>query len=229
MGDCCRTPGPPRDAGERLVCYCFDESEASIRAELREHGRSGAVERIRAHIAARRCACETRNPRGVCCLGDLIAVVKRLTDEYQAEGAPVCRLPVADRAQRAADFRALLADSLVDRRRVADGVRWTLRGDSATEAESHRLAALEARCCDGVRFDVTREDDLVVWTISGPPSASRVLDAFHELPVVVMSDARAHELWDTLDTAPCGASESRVNEAPAAGVEGKVDRLLPLE
>jgi hypothetical protein len=81
--DCCS--GVPRSdaAPGRLVCYCFDESEASIRAELQEHGRSGAVDRIRAHIAARRCACEVHNPRGVCCLGNLIAAVARLTDEYQ--------------------------------------------------------------------------------------------------------------------------------------------------
>ena len=67
------------DAGARLVCYCFEESEEKIRAELRDHGRSRAVERVRARIAARECACEVKNPRGVCCLGDLIAAVRRLT------------------------------------------------------------------------------------------------------------------------------------------------------
>lgn len=62
--------------GARPVCYCFGESEASIRLEIETHGRSTAVERVRAHIAARRCACELRNPRGACCLGDLIGAVK---------------------------------------------------------------------------------------------------------------------------------------------------------
>lgn len=64
--------------GARPVCYCFGESEASIRTEFESHGRSSAVERIRAHIAAGRCACEVRNPRGACCLGDVIAAVKRV-------------------------------------------------------------------------------------------------------------------------------------------------------
>ena len=64
--------------GSRPVCYCFGESEVSIRAECEAHGRSLAVERIREHIAAGRCACELRNPRGTCCLGDLIAAVKRI-------------------------------------------------------------------------------------------------------------------------------------------------------
>jgi Zinc binding domain len=64
--------------GTRPICYCFGESEASIRAELEMRGRSQAVERIRSHIAAGRCACEVRNPRGACCLGDVIAAVKRV-------------------------------------------------------------------------------------------------------------------------------------------------------
>jgi hypothetical protein len=64
--------------GHRLICYCFDETEAAIATELRRMGQSYAVERVRAHIAAQRCACEVRNPRGVCCLGDVIAAVERM-------------------------------------------------------------------------------------------------------------------------------------------------------
>jgi Zinc binding domain len=65
-----------RPFGNRQICYCFGESEASMRAEMAATGRSSAVERIREHIAAGRCACEIRNPRGVCCVGDVIAAVK---------------------------------------------------------------------------------------------------------------------------------------------------------
>ncbi|HXH25489.1 MAG TPA: hypothetical protein VNI78_09590 [Vicinamibacterales bacterium] len=67
-----------RAFGSRMVCYCFGVSETTIRAEVEATGRSLAVERVREHIAARRCACELRNPRGACCLGDLIAAVKRV-------------------------------------------------------------------------------------------------------------------------------------------------------
>jgi hypothetical protein len=205
MSDCCGSSPVSSDAsGGRLVCYCFDESEASIRAELREHGRSGAVERIRARIAAHRCACEVRNPRGVCCLGDLMAVVARLTEEHARERQVVCRLPVADRAQRAADFRRLFGAAVVQRTRFEDGVCWTWQGDEAAEAESRRLAALEARCCDGVRFEVTREDGLIAWRITGPSSARRTLDAFHALPDLVATAERAQALWDALDAAACG-------------------------
>jgi hypothetical protein len=65
-------------SGERLLCYCFGETESGIRAELVEHGRTEVVARIRAHIAAQRCACDIRNPRGACCLGDVMAAVKRI-------------------------------------------------------------------------------------------------------------------------------------------------------
>jgi hypothetical protein len=64
--------------GARLLCYCFGETESVIGSELAEHGCTAVVDRIRAHIAAQRCACDVRNPRGACCLGDLITAVKRI-------------------------------------------------------------------------------------------------------------------------------------------------------
>ena len=65
-------------SAERLLCYCFGETEAGIRSELLEHGRTDVIARIRAHIGAQRCACDLRNPRGTCCLGDVMAAVKRI-------------------------------------------------------------------------------------------------------------------------------------------------------
>jgi hypothetical protein len=65
--------------GRRTVCYCFGENEADIAAEIERVGQSDAVQRVRTHIAAGRCACEMRNPRGACCLGDVIAAVERLS------------------------------------------------------------------------------------------------------------------------------------------------------
>lgn len=64
--------------GRRTFCYCFGENDADIVREIEQTGQSGAVERVRAHIAAKRCACEVRNPRGTCCLGDLQAAVAQL-------------------------------------------------------------------------------------------------------------------------------------------------------
>ncbi len=65
-------------AGGRMVCYCFGENEADMRREVAQGGSCQAVERVRAHIAAGRCACELRNPSGACCLGDVTAAVQRV-------------------------------------------------------------------------------------------------------------------------------------------------------
>ena len=70
--------------GERAVCYCFGETEATIRDEMVRTGRSDAVQRVKEHIAANRCACDIRNPRGACCLGDLSAAVTRVSSELLA-------------------------------------------------------------------------------------------------------------------------------------------------
>jgi hypothetical protein len=64
--------------GDRPICYCFGESEASMRHEIAFGEGTRVIERVREHIAAERCACEVRNPRGACCLGDVIAAVKRI-------------------------------------------------------------------------------------------------------------------------------------------------------
>lgn len=64
--------------GDRVLCYCFGENESDIRAEIAARGYSDAAERVRSHIQAGRCACEIRNPRGACCLGDVTTAVKRL-------------------------------------------------------------------------------------------------------------------------------------------------------
>jgi hypothetical protein len=73
--------------GDRTVCYCFGEDEHGIRTEIHTNGASSAVERVRAHIAAGRCACEVRNPRGVCCLGDVTAAIKRVASAVQVEAS----------------------------------------------------------------------------------------------------------------------------------------------
>jgi hypothetical protein len=73
-------------SGGGLICYCFGETETSVRTEMERTGRSGAVQRVRAHIAARRCACDIRNPRGSCCLGDLTAAVQRLQSAAPKKG-----------------------------------------------------------------------------------------------------------------------------------------------
>ena len=63
---------------EGAICNCFDHTVASIRAEIQSTGRSTATEMITKEVKAGRCACEVKNPAGICCLGDVIRAVKSL-------------------------------------------------------------------------------------------------------------------------------------------------------
>lgn len=121
----------------------------------------------------------------------------------------VCRLPPADRAQRTADFQALFSRGFVGRERSASGVQWTLRAVPGVDEESRRLAALEERCCDGIRFRIRSEGDVVHWDIDGPHAAAATLEVLFDLPIKVMSDEGADAVWHALDAAACGASSSR--------------------
>ncbi len=58
------------------VCYCFGVTPGSIAEEIRRTGRSGASADIAAEVKAGHCACEVRNPKGSCCLGDVVRVEK---------------------------------------------------------------------------------------------------------------------------------------------------------
>ena len=73
--------------GDRVLCYCFGETESNMRDEIAAAGFSDAAERVRSHIQAGRCACEVRNPRGSCCLGDIMAALNRLGSARRSSGA----------------------------------------------------------------------------------------------------------------------------------------------
>lgn len=139
-------------------------------------------------------------------LGVVLVTRRRRSRDSAADGrsGAVCTLPPSDRQRRTEDFRALFDGRLLDRRRDADGVSWVLSASDATDRESRRLAALEERCCDGIRIGIARTLDHVTWRITGPPSAARTLDAFYELPVLVADGVRARELWVRLDGVGCG-------------------------
>jgi hypothetical protein len=66
------------DDDEVLVCYCFQHTIGTIRAEWQSTGRSTIVERITAAIQAGQCACDIRNPQGSCCLGNVHQLLKKM-------------------------------------------------------------------------------------------------------------------------------------------------------
>lgn len=76
----------------RPVCYCFGYSVESIHDEIRRTGKSTAAADIGARIKAGLCACEVKNPEGVCCLGRVHRVVK---DAMASGGAATASAPGA--------------------------------------------------------------------------------------------------------------------------------------
>jgi hypothetical protein len=65
------------------VCYCFGVSRAMIEDEIRMSGVSTASGMIAAEVKVGHCACEVRNPKGACCLGD-VRRVERTAEESLA-------------------------------------------------------------------------------------------------------------------------------------------------
>ena len=69
-----------------FVCYCFEHSPGTIREEAGRTGSSSASREIAAEVKAGHCACEVKNPKGTCCLGDVTIVekeVRRWLDERE--------------------------------------------------------------------------------------------------------------------------------------------------
>lgn len=66
------------------VCYCFGYTEGMIADELKATGQTPIPKKITQLTKTNMCACEVRNPAGVCCLGNVNKVVKRLSEEYRA-------------------------------------------------------------------------------------------------------------------------------------------------
>ncbi|MFV1957881.1 MAG: mercuric transporter MerT family protein [Planctomycetota bacterium] len=72
----------------RPVCYCFGHTIEGIEEEVARTGRSTVSASIAARVKAGECACETKNPKGRCCLGDVGAVVRRAMAGREPPPAP---------------------------------------------------------------------------------------------------------------------------------------------
>lgn len=53
------------------LCYCFGFEESDIRDEIARTGSTTIPERVSRLIREGLCACDARNPGGVCCLGEV--------------------------------------------------------------------------------------------------------------------------------------------------------------
>ncbi|MCI0694845.1 (2Fe-2S)-binding protein [candidate division KSB1 bacterium] len=72
-----------KDQGAEVpVCYCFDWTRARIKQQIRETGKSTAALEIAREIKAGHCACDIKNPKGECCLGDVNMFVKEAMQNF---------------------------------------------------------------------------------------------------------------------------------------------------
>ena len=66
------------------LCYCFGFDEKHIRDEIARTGNTSIPDKVSGLIREGLCACEARNPAGVCCLGEINKAAKRLKLELAA-------------------------------------------------------------------------------------------------------------------------------------------------
>ena len=71
----------PNEAGAP-VCYCFGVTAGAMSGE----GARELRESVAREVQAQHCACEVKNPKGGCCLGDLV----RLERGHEADVAASC-------------------------------------------------------------------------------------------------------------------------------------------
>jgi hypothetical protein len=70
------------------LCYCFGFDESYIRNEIERTGNTNIPDKISGLIREGLCACEARNPAGMCCLGEVNKATKRLKLELAAIQKP---------------------------------------------------------------------------------------------------------------------------------------------
>lgn len=64
------------------LCYCFGFDESHLREEILQNGVTTIPEKISHLVREGLCACDVRNPSGLCCLGEVNRVAKRLKHEF---------------------------------------------------------------------------------------------------------------------------------------------------
>jgi hypothetical protein len=61
---------------EGLVCYCFKKSKKEIYDAVKKNCENVIIEDIKSKMKNPGCFCETANPSGKCCLGNVNSFIK---------------------------------------------------------------------------------------------------------------------------------------------------------
>lgn len=65
------------------LCYCFGFDESHLRDAMERSDKRNIVETISRLVGQGMCACDLRNPAGICCLGDVNRTLKHLTADLE--------------------------------------------------------------------------------------------------------------------------------------------------
>lgn len=62
---------------EGLICYCFNHSKKELFDAIKNGVEESIIQEIKAKMIDPGCFCETANPSGKCCLGDIHSFIKQ--------------------------------------------------------------------------------------------------------------------------------------------------------
>lgn len=62
------------------LCYCFNHTRQSVQAQIQSFGKTSVLEDIKMKMKEPGCFCETSNPQGGCCLGNVKAWIKTIKE-----------------------------------------------------------------------------------------------------------------------------------------------------
>jgi hypothetical protein len=88
-----------------------------------------------------------------------------------------CSLGHEELAERRARWRALVAESLIERTETSAGVRLAFRSGAVADRELRELAALERECCAFARFEVRTSGGQLLLDVSAPPEGVGAVQA----------------------------------------------------
>ncbi|MBT3983295.1 MAG: hypothetical protein HOE90_18215 [Bacteriovoracaceae bacterium] len=61
---------------EGLICYCFNHSKMELYEAVKNGSEKVIVDDIKSKMTKPGCFCESANPSGKCCLGDISTFIK---------------------------------------------------------------------------------------------------------------------------------------------------------
>lgn len=152
----------------RFVCYCFEHRVGELLDEVAATGDSVVPADIKAKCKAGLDECEIKNPQGVCCLGNVLSVVKqgkqsprissqKPEDDCCRPGAeePMkaedeshdCCAPQAEAVQMSDDAEGAVAESPVAESPVAEATNNPGRAGIFSAGGAVTAAVLSSACC----------------------------------------------------------------------------------